>query len=204
MIGNPNLEQQPLAGDLEQGVDVIVWDDVLDQLLRQSPEIASAAAELSRARLAFQRALAQVKPDIGVQATVQHETITDDVLTAVQVGIPLPIWDRNQGAVRQARAEIIAAERNIERLELQLRDRLVDEFKRYGSSRYEVEMYSSEILPKARRTLDLVTRGYEQGEIGYLGQLAAQRTFFQTNLSYMRAQAEILERTHSNRRPASG
>jgi cobalt-zinc-cadmium efflux system outer membrane protein len=191
VVGDPELARAPLLGDLQQGIDPLEWEDVLGRLLRQSPEMARAAAALTRARRKLARALVQFKPDVNVQATVQQESITDETLAAVQVGLPVPIWDRNQGAIRQARADIFAAERNIDRLELQLRDRLADEFNRYQSARYEVELYSSEILPKARRTLDLVTRGYQQGEIGYLNQLAAQRTFFETNLSYMRAQRQL-------------
>ncbi len=191
IVGNPDMQSRPLSGDLEQPPDDLSRDDVLDRLLRQSPELAEAVAELSTRRMMFRRALAEVKTDVNVQVSVRQEAITDDVLTNVNVGVPIPIWDRNQGAVRQARAQIVEAERNIERLELQLRDRLIDEFKRYEGARYEVEMYSAEILPRARRSLDLVTRGYEQGEIGYLSQLAAQRLFFETNLSYMRAQRDL-------------
>jgi cobalt-zinc-cadmium efflux system outer membrane protein len=70
-------------------------------------------------------------------------------------------------------------------------------FQQYANARFEVQKYSGEILPKAKQTLDLVTRGYRQGEVGYLDQLTAQRTYFQTNISYIEALRELWRGTIS-------
>ena len=40
-------------------------------------------------------------------------------------------------------------------------------------------------MRKAQQSLDLVSEGYQQGEINYLTYLNAQRTYIQTNLSYI-------------------
>ena len=72
-----------------------------------------------------------------------------------------------------------------------LRERLAEAFRQYANARFEVDKYSREILPMSEKTLNLVTRGYRQGEVGYLDQLTAQRTFFQTNLSYIAALREL-------------
>ncbi len=191
VIASPDLVPQLLSGDLE-GADIsITWDTALQRLLSDSPEIAAAFAELHRAQWTLRRACAEVTPNVNVQVAVLHDAPTDDVVAGLQVGVPVPILNRNQGAIRQARAEIVAAQRNIERLELELRERLARTFKQYADSRFEVEKYSVEILPKAKQTLDLVTRGYRHGEIGYLDQLTAQRTYFRTNMSYIEALREL-------------
>ena len=191
VIGSPDLARQSLAGDLKAAAIDITWDAALQRLLSDSPEIAAAFAELHRAQWTVRRACAEVTPNVNVQVAVHHDAPTDDVVTRLQVGVPVPILNRNQGAIRQARAEVAAAQRNIERLELELRERLASAFKQYANSRFEVEKYSAEILPKAQQTLDLVTRGYRQGEVGYLDQLTAQRTYFQTNISYIEALREL-------------
>jgi cobalt-zinc-cadmium efflux system outer membrane protein len=197
VIGRPEFVPQPLAGDVEDGVIEITWDGALQRLLRDSPEIAAASAELQRARWTLRRACAEVTPNVNVQMAVHHDAPTDDVVTRLQVGVPVPILNRNQGAIRQARAEIAAAERNIERLDLGLRERMAHTFQQYANARFEVQKYSGEILPKAKQTLDLVTRGYRQGEVGYLDQLTAQRTYFQTNISYIDALRELWRGTIS-------
>ena len=119
--------------------------------------------------------------------SVQLDDSTGDVVTSVQLGVALPIWNRNQGGIRQARAEVSAAQQNIERVELDLKNRLAGAFQAYADARIQVEGFSQEILPKARETLELVQNGYEQGEVGYLDFLAAQRTYSQTSLTYIEA-----------------
>ncbi len=54
-----------------------------------------------------------------------------------------------------------------------------------------MEKYSSEILPNAKRSLELVSLGYQGGEYNFLTLLTAQRTFTQANLAYLSALDEM-------------
>ena len=74
---------------------------------------------------------------------------------------------------------------------MDLRNRLAAAFQQYANARFQVTENLREILPKAKETFDLVHRGYEQGEVGYLGLLTAQRTYFRTNLSHIDALREM-------------
>jgi cobalt-zinc-cadmium efflux system outer membrane protein len=189
------MEPRRLAGNPEQAVMDLDWHGTLERVLSRSPEVALAAAELERARRALVRACAEVRPDVDVMAAVQENNISHDTMAGVQIGMPLPILNRNQGGIRQARAEIAAASRNLERVRLDLRHRLASVFQNYAAARFEVERYSREILPKAQHTLDLVSRSYGLGETGYLDMLAAQRTYFQTNVAFIAALRELWRAT---------
>ena len=136
---------------------------------------------------ALQRARVEPVPDINTQFVVQFDNATKDTIAGVQVGIPLPIWNRNQGGIRQAEAEITQSRRNAERVELNLKQRLAAAFQEYSTARSQAETYSTTILPKAKETFELVQRGYRLGELGYLDLLNAQRTYSQTNLAYLDA-----------------
>ena len=114
-----------------------------------------------------------------------------DTATGVQVGLPIPLFDRNQGSIREARAEIAQAEWNFQRVELNLAQRLAAAFRRYADAKFQVESYSVSILEKARQNLQLVESGYQQGELDYLTLLTAQRTYFETNLAYIGALREL-------------
>ncbi len=195
VLGRPTLAPQRLVGDLDQAAADLNWAEQLQRLVTQSPEIAGVVAELERARWALDRAYAEVTPDLNVQVAVQHDNATDDTIAGIQVGLPIPLWNKNQGGIQQARSEIAAAERNIERVELDLRQRLATAFQQYADAKYQVERFSTVILPKAKETFDLVTKGYTQGEVGYLDMLTAQRTYFQTNLSYIEALRELWRAT---------
>jgi len=191
VLGQPHMLPRRLDGELEWIANELHWKEQLERLLAESPEIAIAASELSRARWALDRAHAEVVPDLSVQVAVQHGNVTDDTLASVQVQLPIPLWNKNQGGIEQALSEITAAERNIDRVELDLRQRLASAFQRYSDARYQVAEISEEILPLAKETFELVTQGFEQGEVGYLDLLTAQRTFFQTSLSHIDALREL-------------
>ncbi len=95
----------------------------------------------------------------------------------------------------QAQAEVSLACQRLRQLELSLQQRLAATFERYANAQQQVERYTKEILPDAKTSLDLVTQGYQQGEFSYLTLLTAQRTFFQTSLSYLDARRELRETT---------
>ena len=191
VIGQIDLAPQRLAGDLDRVPTAMDWNEQLERLINESPEIATAVAELERARRALGRAYAQMSPDLNVQVSVQRDNVTDDTVTGVQVGLPIPIWNKNQGGIHQAKHEIVAAERNVQRVELKLQRQLATAFQQYSDASYQVDNFSRKILPKAKEIFDLVSEGYRMGEVGYLDMLAAQRTYFQTNLSYIEVQREL-------------
>ena len=103
----------------------------------------------------------------------------------------MPIFNRNQGNIRRAQAELMAAQNEVQRVQLDLQQRLAAVFEQYTTARYQVEKYSRDILPNAQASLDLANKGYRQGEYNYLSLLTAQRTYFQTNLIYLDALREL-------------
>jgi outer membrane protein, heavy metal efflux system len=153
--------------------------------------VAAAFAQVQRARWALQQACAEARPNFDVQVGVQYDNATQDPISMVQVAMPLPIFNRNQGGIREAQAEIVEANRNAERLHRELQQRLANVFERYQNARQQTQTYQKEILPRAKETLELVTKGYQAGEVQYLTMLTAQRTYFETTLAYLTALEQL-------------
>ena len=130
-------------------------------------------------------------PNVDIFVSVRHITPTDSDVANVQVGIPVPIFNRNQGNIRAAEAEWVAACREVERIELDLQDRLAVVLRRYANARQQAERYSQQIIPKAQRSLELVTSGYEAGQVDYLTLLTAQQTYVQVTLAYIDSSREL-------------
>ncbi len=185
VVGDLDLPPQKLVGDPKALPSELDWDETLARITTLSPEMAAAMAELSRSRRALTRARVEPIPDVNTQFTVQYDNSTDYTIAGIQATIPLPIWNKNQGGIRQAQAEISVASQNIDRVALDLKNRLASTFREYSNARTQADTYANEILPRAVRTFDLVERGYSLGELGYLDLLAAQKTYMQTNLAYL-------------------
>ncbi len=193
VMGTPEIVIQRIEGDLESDQLQLVWQETLQQVLTESPEIGVAIANVEAARWAVRRAIAQVIPDVDVQAIVQGDRSTGSSNANLQITLPLPIINRNQGGIRMARARAIAAERSVDRIALSLQSRLAIAFRRYESAQNQVYRYSRKdgILETAERTLSLIRTGYKADEFGVLELLTAQRTYFQTNLAYLDSQREL-------------
>ena len=190
-VGTPDLGPAPLSGDLETIAAELAWGEALTRVLTESPELAAARAAVNRACWAVARAEVEPHPNVNLQAGVMHNFVNGDEVANVQVMVPVPLHDRNQGNIRRAQAELTLARAEVARLELGLQARLANVFERYARARQQVVIYKERILPDARESWDLTDRAYRQGELGYLAVLTAQRTYFQANVMYLEALREL-------------
>ena len=195
VIGMPELPIRPVADVSSDWPPVLHWEETLARLRTESPEVATAVMELERARAELTRAEVQYIPNIQAQAGMQYDNVDKDSIAMVQIGLPLPIINRNQGGVRQAQSEVLAAQRNLARVELNLQRRLADVFRDYENAHNQVQQYAGQILPAARRALDVIRQGFAGGEVQYLTLLTAQRTYYHTNLAYLDSLRELWVRT---------
>ena len=193
VIGQPKLPLEPLAGDPADGLPVLKYDELLQRLLTASPEVGSAIANVERARWAAERARVESVPNVTLTGMVNVVDNGIDGRTDgnVVVGVPLPLWNKNQGGIMQAQSQVTAAERAVEQLELELQTRLAPIFERYASAGNQVDRYHRVILPAAKRSYELTRQSYEAGELSYISLLTAQRTYSQTRLSYLESLREL-------------
>ncbi|MEO1972984.1 MAG: TolC family protein [Pirellulaceae bacterium] len=197
VAGVSDLQPQPLDGDVEQSMERIDADDVLARLVSESPEMAVALSEVERARRVVARARAEPIGNVDVQAVVQSDNGTGSSNANLQISLPIPWLNSNQGGIRQARAEVIAAERAVERLELDFKRRLAIVYQRYANARNQVVDYSADggILENSRLTLDLARKGYHDGDLSYLDLITGQRMYFEVNLAYIEALGQLWSAT---------
>ena len=191
VAGMPDMALAPLAGDLDDLGPAWSWNETLARLWSESPELAAARAEVCRARWAVRGECAQRIPNLNVQTLVHQDNASGDTVAGVQMEMALPLFNRNQGNIFRANAELTAAQRNVDQTELRLHERLAETFEQYANARNRVEKYRQAILPNAKASLDLVVSGYQQGEFGYLTLLTAQRTYFRSSLAYLESLGEL-------------
>jgi outer membrane protein, heavy metal efflux system len=189
VIGDPSLAPQPLVGDPLGEPKKIDFDEALGRLLALSPEMAAASMAISRARAAIERERVEPVPNVTVQGLVNwmDNGINGKPDGGVAVSVPIPVFNRNQGGVARAQAELVAASRARDQLELDLRNRLAPTFERYANARNQVVRYRDVILPAADESLDLTRKTYTAGETNYVALLTAQRTYSHTQLGYLEA-----------------
>ena len=189
--GRLDLPQQPLTDSLTRLPSALDWEAAWEQVSGNSPQLAAAALNIERARAAYQRAQVEPIPNVTVQAMIQHDNSTQGQNGVLVVGLPIPTWNRNQGGIQQARAEIVEAEQALNRSTQGLQAQLATRFAQYANAQFQISQYSAEILPNSQRYLQLTLSGYEAEELPYLDVLASQQAYLQTNLAYLAALSDF-------------
>jgi len=198
VVGDPLLQRARLVGNMREGVPVLNRAELLVTLFRDSPEVKRAQASLGRAESVLERAKAQPIPDLFLRGGFGYNYEELDALGGptrlegfIEAGVEIPLFDRNQGNVAAAQAEINRAQREVRRLELALRARLASAFTGYSISRGAVERYQSRILPQAQQAYDLFLEQFQQMRAAYPQVIIAQRTLFQARVEYVRALVDL-------------
>ena len=193
LAGVPDLGQQPLVGEFEIAGNPRELDATYSQIATTSPLLAAAQARVDRARANIQRQQVQPLPNITGQFGVAYDTRNGSELANVQVSLPVPIHNKNQGNIRAAQAEYCVAIENVERLRANIRLELARVMRDYQIAAATVQRYEQSILPKAEETLALIQEAQAAGEFDFLRVLTARRAYFDANLRYATALGELAQ-----------
>ena len=197
VVGDPTLAVRPLAGDADNGPPVLDHDLSLATLLRDSPQVKAATAGVERARAALARARKEPIPDLFVRGGPRYNRELLDPGPApvgweffADISARVPLWDRNQGAIAAAEADLTRAEAEVTRVELSLRSRLAELFEQYSTAARRAASYRNAIVPNAEEAHQLFLARFQEVAAAYPQVLIAQRTLFQVTEQYLEALAE--------------
>jgi outer membrane protein, heavy metal efflux system len=148
-LGAPGMPLTAVAGRIDVPVPRFEYQRVLDYVLNQHSEIATARLGVNRARLLARLAEAQIYPDVTFHVAVlkDYEVAPFGAIANASVGVPIPLWDRNQGNIQHARAMLRFALEENDRVRNELAARTADAFERYENNRALLELYKKQILP---------------------------------------------------------
>jgi cobalt-zinc-cadmium efflux system outer membrane protein len=193
LIGAPELRPTPLdARPLDATAAPLDFDATLGDLLRRSPEIQAALAEIRRSQIMVKRERREPIPNVTVQAIVGSNYEFNGLTTAgVQMSMPLPIFNRNQGTIREAQSDLARDHAEYNRVALSLRQRLADEATRYDDALQSVEDFRAGTLPMARRAYEVQLANFRQRRAAWPQVLVAQRTSFELNKEYVESLLEL-------------
>lgn len=191
VAGDRGLVTRPLAGSIEGALPELERDATVRRLLEQSPELRAAAAATERARAVVTSARRQSFPDLFLRGGLQYNRERLEAGTAAvgwqglaEVGVSVPLFNRNTGLVAAARADETRADAERRRLEFALESRAAVAFSEYLTALRASEAYRGEILPQAEEAYRLYLSRYREGAAAYPQVLIAQRTLFDMTAEY--------------------
>lgn len=195
-VGDSTLTPRPLATSIDAAIPELDRDASLRDILDRSPEMLAARADVERNRAIVSRARKETFPDLFLRGGLAYnrellESSAGGALRPVgregsfEVGLSVPLFNRNQGGVAAAIAEQNRAEVEASRLELSIDSRLASLFDVYLTALRSAEAYRIEMLPRAEEAYQLYLAKYRDAAAAYPQVLIAQRTLFQLNVEYL-------------------
>jgi cobalt-zinc-cadmium efflux system outer membrane protein len=194
VIGRPEIPLATVAGDLEKDWPELNEEAAAEAIAKESPAVQIADVAAARAQTVLSRAKREPIPDIQLRGGIEynHETLGSVPFAKgwegiAEVGVQIPIFNRNQGNLGAARAEIDRAEHEKKRVELTLRERAASVVDQYANARLMAVEYREKMLPLARQAYGLMADKYGQMLASYPRVLATQRKLYELQIEYIAA-----------------
>jgi cobalt-zinc-cadmium efflux system outer membrane protein len=178
-LGRPDLPQTELAGSADAPVPSFPFEAVRQRVLTGHTDLRTAENGATRARYNLRLAQVTPVPDVNLHVALQKDVPTNTAQTNVSVGLPLPVWDRNQGGIIQAQGQLARALGEADRVKNDLSQRLADAYERYETSRVQTAYFRRQVLPDLVRAYQGIYRRYqgdEPGKVGFIDLVNAQQT----------------------------
>ena len=165
--------------------------EALQARLAENPELARWTTEMAQRQAALALEKKRAVPDVTVSAGYRRFTQIDSNAFLISGSIPLPLFDKNRGAIQEAADRAGKAQEEQRAASVRALAALADAYRAAATARDEVAALSSAVLPGARASFEAVSEGYRLGKFGYLEVLDAQRTLVTASGQYQRALSDF-------------
>ncbi len=192
IVGQPDLPQSVVAGDLEHGWPEINEQQILETIASLSPATRIADAASARAAAEITRAKSAVIPDINLLGGLEYN---NEPLGAIpqsigweglaELSVQIPIFNRNQGNIAGAQAELDRSQLEKQRIQLHLREGASALLDQYATAKVIATQYREQILPLAKKANTLMTEKYGQMLVAYATMIEVRRKHFQLQAEYI-------------------
>ncbi len=194
VIGQPDLPLTTVGGDLEKGWPEVNEEEAVETIAKESPAVRIADIAEARAQTVLGRARREAIPDVQVRGGMEynHELLGSAPFAKgwegiAEVAVQIPLFNRNQGNVAAARADIDRASQEKKRIGLTLRERAASAVDQYANARLMAVEYRDEMLPRAKKAYGLMVERYGQMLASYPRVLDAQRILYELQIEYIAA-----------------
>jgi cobalt-zinc-cadmium efflux system outer membrane protein len=178
------------VAELSGAVAVPAYDEAVG-LAGRSSFVLAAAAEAEQARVEVRAAEVKPAPNVLTMTMVAHDFTTGAPMASVQVGLPIPLWDRNQGNITASKYRLRAAEAGVEQARLRAVERLAGAYQRYENARRQLDLYKTKVLPDAAAALAQIDKVYEARGERFFDTLDARRVLAQARIDYAQTLGDL-------------
>lgn len=179
-----------VAGTLEYQKLPYNVEDLQAMALKDRPDLRAAQQGETAAESAYKLQRAEGKVD--VTGTLDYTHISNQDTTSFFVNFPLPIFNRNQGQIAQAKDAIVQAQETEHEASEQVLSDVQSAFESLRTNEQTLEIYQSGYLGESKESVDISEYAYKRGAASLLDFLDAERSYRDTQLAYRQQLASYM------------
>lgn len=165
--------------------------DSLRQLLDRNPDFVRFASDARLRDAELRLAQAQSRPNLTLSAGVRRFQATGDVGVVVGFSIPIPVFDRNQGAIAEARVRREQTQAGERAARIRAEAELFALYQQVQADREQLAVLRKEATPQAQAAFDQTQYGYDRGRFSYLELAAAQQDLLGLQIAVIQVAADV-------------
>lgn len=182
------------------------------QAIEARPELHALLAAIDREQQAVELARLNYRPDVTVglswievgNAGLSPVANGEDAVL-LTAGFNLPVYrQRLDNGVRSAEAKAVATAREYDTMRDATLEEVTDLFAQARSQQDLLRLFTEDILPKARQTLQVSSQAYNVGEVDFLQLIDNWRQLLGYEVSYYRLEASLRQTLASLEKTVGG
>ncbi len=179
-----------LKGELDYTARTLSLETLRADALTSRPDVLLKTRTLSQKTADLKLARALRVPDItvGADTGIQGpQGPNSPHQYGFGLSVPLPLFNRNQGGILQAEADLRSAQTDLEKTRLQVEIDVENAYRDFTQTQMLIQAYRGGVVNDAKEVKDIATKAYQRGGTTILDLLDAFRTFNTTMQGYIDA-----------------
>lgn len=184
-VGAPLDDNLELQEDVGPATTLPTLVDLRQEVLNQHPLLALAHSEVRRAeaRVTYETALRIPQPVVRAEIDRPPDTPT----YRIGIEFPLPLWNRREGPIAEATAQLRQAQALAQSREVEILAAFDSAYGRYQTASQQFAAFEQGLLREAEEAVRAAQTAYQLGERGILEVLDAQRVLRTVRLNFLNA-----------------
>lgn len=171
-------------------IEAVQSFEALITALERNPDFLRFASETRLREAEVRLARAQARPDLSFGVGVRRLNDSDDSALVAGFSMPLPMFNRNQGAIREAEVRLAQTDAVRAAAFVRARAAVYGLYQELVATRTRVETLRADALPQAEQALEQMQYGYERGRFSYLELASAQQELLELRAAIIEAAAD--------------
>lgn len=188
-VGAPLPANIDARGGLEIDRKLPPLEQLIAELVAQHPTIAQAQAEIRRAEAVLDYEKAQRKPQPWLRG--EYERQPDLGFFRFGLTLPLPLWNKREGPIAEAEAEVQRARAQADLRRIELTAAMESAYGLYEVAGQQVASFEQGVLREAEEALKAAEAAFRFGERGIIEVLDAQRVLRTVRQDFLSAKYDL-------------